>query len=59
MARKAYREGYQVTAVDNSMDMLEIAASEEDDHILYVLQDMVSLELPQQVDAAVEVSAIV
>ena len=37
------------------MDMLEIAASEEDDHILYVLQDMVSLELPQQVDAAVSI----
>ncbi len=52
MARKLAREGYQVTAVDNSMDMLEIAASEEDDHILYVLQDIVSLELPQQVDAA-------
>ena len=55
MARKLAREGYQVTAVDNSMDMLEIAASEEDDHILYVLQDMVSLELPQQVDAAVSI----
>lgn len=38
MARKLAREGYQVTAVDNSMDMLEIAASEEDDHILYVLR---------------------
>ena len=55
MARKLAREGYQVTAVDNSMDMLEIAASEEDDHILYVLQDMVSLELPHQVDAAVSI----
>ena len=55
MARKLVREGYQVTAVDNSKDMLEIAASEEDDHILYVLQDMVSLELPQQVDAAVSI----
>ena len=55
MARKLAREGYQVTAVDNSMDMLEIAASEEDDHILYVLQDMVSLELPQQVDAAISI----
>ena len=55
MARKLAREGYHVTAVDNSMDMLEIAASEEDDHILYVLQDMVSLELPQQVDAAVSI----
>ena len=55
MARKLAREGYQVTAVANSMDMLEIAASEEDDHILYVLQDMVSLELPQQVDAAVSI----
>ena len=42
MSRRLAREGYQVTAVDNSMDMLEIAASEEEDHILYVLQDMVS-----------------
>ena len=55
MSRRLAREGYQVTAVDNSMDMLEIAASEEDDHILYVLQDMISLELPQQVDAAVSI----
>ena len=55
MSRRLAREGYQVTAVDNSMDMLEIAASEEEDHILYVLQDMVSLELPQQVDAAVSI----
>ena len=31
MSRRLAREGYQVTAVDNSMDMLEIAASEEDD----------------------------
>ena len=37
MARKLAREGYQVTAVDNSMDMLEIAATEEDDLILYEL----------------------
>ena len=56
MARKLAREGYQVTdCLISSMDMLEIAASEEDDHILYVLQDMVSLELPQQVDAAVSI----
>ena len=55
MSRRLAREGYHVTAVDNSMDMLEIAASEEDDHILYVLQDMVSLELPEKVDAAVSI----
>ena len=55
MARRLARNGYQVTAIDNSMDMLEIAASEENDLILYVLQDMVSLELPQKVDAAVSI----
>ena len=55
MARRLKKEGYQVTAVDNSMDMLEVAASEEDDGILYVLQDMVSLELPDQMDAVVSI----
>ena len=55
MARRLAKEGYQVTAIDNSMDMLEIAASEEDDHILYVLQDMVSLELPKKMDAVVSI----
>lgn len=55
MARRLAKEGYQVTAIDNSMDMLEIAASEEDDHILYVLQDMVSLELPKKMDAIVSI----
>lgn len=55
MARRLKKAGYQVTAVDNSMDMLEVAASEEDDGILYVLQDMVSLELPDQMDAVVSI----
>ena len=55
MARRLKKTGYQVTAVDNSMDMLEVAASEEDDGILYVLQDMVSLELPDQMDAVVSI----
>lgn len=55
MARRLKNAGYQVTAVDNSMDMLEVAASEEDDGILYVLQDMVSLELPEQMDAVVSI----
>lgn len=55
MARRLKNAGYQVTAVDNSMDMLEVAASEEDDGILYVLQDMVSLELPDQMDAVVSI----
>lgn len=55
MARRLKKAGYQVTAVDNSMDMLEVAASEEDDGILYVLQDMVSLELPDKMDAVVSI----
>lgn len=55
MARRLKKAGYQVTAVDNSMDMLEVAASEEDDGILYVLQDMVSLELPDQMDVVVSI----
>lgn len=55
MARRLKKAGYQVTAMDNSMDMLEVAASEEDDGILYVLQDMVSLELPDQMDAVVSI----
>lgn len=55
MARRLCDRGYQVTAIDNSMDMLEVAASEEDQGILYVLQDMVSLELPDQADAIVSI----
>lgn len=55
MARRLAKKGYEVTAVDNSMDMLEVAASEEDDGILYVLQDMISLELPKKVDAVVSI----
>lgn len=55
MARRLKKAGYHVTAVDNSMDMLEVAASEEDDGILYVLQDMVSLELPDKIDAVVSI----
>lgn len=55
MARRLAGKGYEITAIDNSMDMLEVAASEEDDGILYVLQDMVSLELPKQVDAVVSI----
>ena len=55
MARRLAKEGYEVSAVDNSMDMLEVAASEEDDGILYVLQDMVSLELPEKMDAVVSI----
>lgn len=55
MARRLKKAGYQVTAVDNSMDMLEVAASEEDDGILYVLQDMVSLELPDKMDAVISI----
>ena len=55
MARRLCAKGYQVTAIDNSMDMLEVAASEEDEGILYVLQDMVSLELPDKADAVVSI----
>ena len=55
MARRLAGAGYEITAVDNSMDMLEVAASEGNEGILYVLQDMVSLELPRQVDAVVSI----
>ena len=54
MSRRLAREGYQVTAVDNSMDMLEIAASEEDDHI-YMYCRICVIRLPHQVDAAVSI----
>ena len=55
MTRRLASSGYDITAVDNSLEMLEIAGSSDKDGILYVLQDMADLELPRKVDAAVSV----
>lgn len=55
MARRLSRAGYQVTAADRSEQMLEIAASVSDDPVLYVQQDMVSLELPGKMDAVISI----
>ena len=46
MTRRLAAGGYDVTAVDASQEMLEIAKNSGDDGILYVLQDMAELELP-------------
>ena len=55
MTRRLAAGGYDVTAVDASQEMLEIAKNSGDDGILYVLQDMAELELPGRVDAAVSI----
>ena len=55
MTRRLASSGYDITAVDNSLEMLEIAGSSDKDGILYILQDMADLELPRKVDAAVSV----
>lgn len=55
MARRLSRAGYNVTAVDRSAQMLEIAANASSDPILYAMQDMVSLELPEKMDAAISI----
>ena len=55
MTRRLAAKGYELTAVDNSLDMLEIARSKTEDPILYVYQDMTELELPGKVDAAISV----
>lgn len=55
MTRRLAAGGYDVTAVDASQEMLEIAKNSGDDDILYVLQDMAELELPGRVDAAVSI----
>lgn len=55
MARRLSRAGYEVTAVDRSAQMLEIAANASADPILYVMQDMVSLEVPEKMDAAISI----
>ncbi len=55
MTRRLARAGYCMTAIDNSMEMLEIAANNGDEEILYVWQDMESFELPKKVNAVVSV----
>lgn len=55
MTRRLAAKGYELTAIDSSLDMLEIARSKTEDPILYVFQDMTELELPGKVDAAFSV----
>lgn len=55
MTRRLSKAGYQMTAIDNSIEMLEIAANKGKEDILYVLQDMIALELPEKADAVVSV----
>lgn len=55
MTRRLAHSGYDITAIDSSLEMLEIARNSSEDEILYVCQDMADLELPQKVDAAVSI----
>lgn len=55
MTRRLSKAGYQMTAIDNSVEMLEIAGNSGEEKILYVLQDMVSLELPEKMDAVISI----
>lgn len=55
MTRRLALSGYDITAVDYSLEMLEIARNSSEDGILYVFQDMADLELPQNIDAAVSI----
>lgn len=55
MTRRLADKGYEMTAADNSLDMLEIAANMGNDHILYVLQDMTQLEMPAKADAVISI----
>ncbi len=55
MTRRLALSGYDITAVDYSLEMLEIARNSSEDGILYVFQDMADLELPQKIDAAVSI----
>ena len=50
LTRIMQAKGYDMIGVDNAMDMLEIAMSEESEGILYLLQDMRELELYGKVD---------
>lgn len=55
MTRLLAAYGYDMTAIDSSVEMLEIARNQQDDGILYVWQDMVELELPKPVDAVISI----
>lgn len=55
MTRLLAECGYGMTALDSSAEMLEIAVNQREDNTLYVLQDMVKLELPGQIDAVISI----
>lgn len=59
MTRLMSERGYDMTGVDNSAEMLQIAAMQQTDvPILYLLQDMQELELDGCVRAVYSVCAI-
>lgn len=51
ITRLMAKKGYDMIGIDNAIEMLEIAQSHEGENILYLLQDMVELELYGSVDA--------
>lgn len=55
MTRRLEKKGYQMTGLDNSLEMLEVAGNMQEDDILYILQDMVSMEMPGKFDAVISV----
>ncbi|MBU5460382.1 class I SAM-dependent DNA methyltransferase [Anaerostipes sp. MSJ-23] len=55
MTRRLAKKGYQMTGLDSSLEMLEVAGNMQEDDILYILQDMVSMEMPGKFDAVVSV----
>ena len=55
MTRRLRESGYRLTAVDNAIEMLEIAKNIHVDDILYILQDMTQLNLPEKADAVVSI----
>lgn len=56
ITRRLAKEGYQMTGVDLSADMLSIAMQQQEtEPILYLQQDMCELELYEAVDAMVSI----
>lgn len=52
LTRLMAKKGYDMIAVDSSVDMLEIASQNREDEILYIHQRMEELELGESVQAA-------
>lgn len=55
MTRRLASLGYVMTAMDNAQEMLEIAAETPQDNVVYVLQDMTSLQMTGKVDAVISI----